>query len=162
MQWCVVSAPLILGLDITQYALVEAVADIITNQDAIAVNQAWHGHPGALVWSGLSPGMGYPAARACDLANGGLNQKGWSMKPALSSDAASAGAAGAGGQVSVVAPGGGCLAAQGAGFAGGAGGLVIAECNATSPRQMWKYDPQTLQLSQFPRGHCVDVHSGGE
>ena len=37
--WCVVSAPLILGLDLTQSALVAPFVDVITNQEAIAVNQ---------------------------------------------------------------------------------------------------------------------------
>jgi len=48
--WCVVSAPLILGMDLTNDALVESVIDIISNKEAIAVNQAWAGHPGRLVW----------------------------------------------------------------------------------------------------------------
>lgn len=47
--WCVVSAPLILGLDITNKKLVESVWDIISNREAIAINQAWAGHPGRLV-----------------------------------------------------------------------------------------------------------------
>ena len=72
--WCVVSAPLILGLDVTQPSLVAPVIDIITNPEAIAVNQAWAGHPGALVWSALGGALGFPAARTCDTANPALKQ----------------------------------------------------------------------------------------
>lgn len=47
--WCIVSAPLVLGMELTQEIL-EPVIDVITNKEAIAVNQAWAGHPGSLVW----------------------------------------------------------------------------------------------------------------
>jgi len=50
--WCVVSSPLILGLDLTDTARVDGVWDIISNKEAIAVNQAWAGHPGRLVQDG--------------------------------------------------------------------------------------------------------------
>ena len=63
--WCVVSAPLVLGMDLTDTAKLEPVIPIITNkvkklppsqfsaivtsnsceQEALAVNQAWEGHP---------------------------------------------------------------------------------------------------------------------
>merc|ERR1712190_606505 len=47
--WCIVSSPLILGLDITDSAAVDGIWDIVSNKEAIAVNQAWAGHPGRLV-----------------------------------------------------------------------------------------------------------------
>ena len=47
--WCVVSAPLILGLDITDTENLASIVPIITNAEAIAVNQHWAGHPGRLV-----------------------------------------------------------------------------------------------------------------
>ena len=73
--WCIVSAPLILGMDVTDSANLDAVWPIISNkvstaarerslslgrvlmlccvlQEAIAVNQAWAGHPGRLVMEG--------------------------------------------------------------------------------------------------------------
>ena len=71
--------PLILGLDVTQASVVGPVIDIITNHEAIAVNQEWAGHPGALVWSAHGGAMGYPAARKCDLGNKALKQSGWSL-----------------------------------------------------------------------------------
>lgn len=52
--WCVVSSPLILGLDLIDAAKVDSVWDIITNREAIGVNQAWAGHPGRFAWSGYS------------------------------------------------------------------------------------------------------------
>ena len=49
--WCIVSSPLILGLDLTDTPRVTAVWDIITNTEAISVNQEWEGQPGQLVVS---------------------------------------------------------------------------------------------------------------
>jgi alpha-galactosidase len=49
--WCVVSSPLVLGLDLTDDSKMDRVWDIITNKEAIAVNQAWAGHPGRRVIS---------------------------------------------------------------------------------------------------------------
>ena len=49
--WCIVSSPLILGLDLTNAATVDTVWDIISNTEAIAVNQQWAGEPGRLVVS---------------------------------------------------------------------------------------------------------------
>ena len=46
--WCVVSAPLILGLDLTDTANLASVIPFLTNAEAIAVNQNWAGHPGRL------------------------------------------------------------------------------------------------------------------
>ena len=44
-MWCIVSAPLILGLDVTDEAEMDSVWDIVSNTEAIAIDQAWHGHP---------------------------------------------------------------------------------------------------------------------
>ena len=41
--WCIVSIPLILGLDLTDSGRVDSVWDIISNREAIAVNQQWAG-----------------------------------------------------------------------------------------------------------------------
>ena len=46
--WCIVSAPLILGLELTD-AKLAPILDVITNPRAIEVNQQWAGHPGMLV-----------------------------------------------------------------------------------------------------------------
>ena len=46
--WCIVSAPLILGLELTD-AKLAPILDVITNPRAIEINQQWAGHPGMLV-----------------------------------------------------------------------------------------------------------------
>jgi len=61
--WCVVSAPLILGMELTDAEL-SPVMDIIGNQEAIAVNQAWAGHPGLLVANIVAPPVPYNPAGA--------------------------------------------------------------------------------------------------
>ena len=42
--WCIVSSPLIIGLELTDENL-EPVLDILGNVEAIEVNQLWAGHP---------------------------------------------------------------------------------------------------------------------
>ena len=49
--WVIISAPLVLGLDLLDSDLVDSVWSIITNREAIQVNQRWAGHPGRLVRS---------------------------------------------------------------------------------------------------------------
>jgi len=46
--WCIVSAPLVLGLDLGDQATLASIVPFITNIEAIAINQAWAGHPGRL------------------------------------------------------------------------------------------------------------------
>jgi hypothetical protein len=47
--WCVTSAPLIIGHDVTNATMTDAVIDLLANTEAIAVNQVHHNHPGWLV-----------------------------------------------------------------------------------------------------------------
>lgn len=49
--WCIVSSPLILSHDMTDDAVTDSIWDIITNTEAIAVNQAWAGDSGSLYLS---------------------------------------------------------------------------------------------------------------
>lgn len=44
--WCIVSSPLTLGFDVRDDARMDAAWPIISNTEAIAVNQAWAGSPG--------------------------------------------------------------------------------------------------------------------
>uniref|UniRef100_A0A7S3LMS6 Alpha-galactosidase n=1 Tax=Aplanochytrium stocchinoi TaxID=215587 RepID=A0A7S3LMS6_9STRA len=44
--WCIVSSPLILSHDLNDKNVSDSIWDIITNTEAIEVNQAWAGHPG--------------------------------------------------------------------------------------------------------------------
>ena len=46
--WCIASAPLILGVNFAK-DMTDDLLEIIGNQEAIAVNQAWAGHPGGLL-----------------------------------------------------------------------------------------------------------------
>jgi hypothetical protein len=54
--WCIMSAPLVLGFDLLDAALFDSVWAIISNHEAIQVNQRWAGHPGRLVRSWTPPG----------------------------------------------------------------------------------------------------------
>ena len=45
--WCVTSAPLVLGLDLTK--LSDELVEIISNDEAININQQWSGYPGTLL-----------------------------------------------------------------------------------------------------------------
>lgn len=47
--WCVVSAPLILGLDLTDQKTLDTLVPFIMNKEAIKINQLWAGHPGRMV-----------------------------------------------------------------------------------------------------------------
>ena len=47
--WCIVSSPLVLGLDVRDDAVMDAVWPIISNTEAIAINQAWAGAAGVRV-----------------------------------------------------------------------------------------------------------------
>lgn len=78
--WCIVSAPLILGLDLTQTDKLAAIVPFITNPEAIAVNQQWSGHPGRLVEEMTPPKTGkFVASRPC---SGAAAQQGWSYDAA--------------------------------------------------------------------------------
>jgi len=46
--WCVLSAPITLSIDFSNESAVDSVWHIITNIHALAVNQAWVGHPGTV------------------------------------------------------------------------------------------------------------------
>ena len=144
--WCVTSAPLVLGADLHNSSVLNSIIDIVANTEAIAVNQAWHGHPGGLVWSESGGGLGYPVARDCDLANGTRRQSGWStqLEPVAGSSGALLIQAPAAGMVG--ADDGGCLTLQGSGYAGGVGTnvrLAITPCNASSAAQLFVHNNVT-------------------
>ena len=48
--WCIVSSPLILGMDMSNASTMADVWPYISNTEAIAVNQAWAGDPGRLIY----------------------------------------------------------------------------------------------------------------
>ncbi len=61
--WCIVSAPLILGLELSDAALAP-ILDVVGNVEAIDVNQQWAGHPGMLVEEIHAPPVPYDPAGA--------------------------------------------------------------------------------------------------
>ena len=122
------------------------------------------------MWSSLGGTLGFPAARKCNANQPALKQSPWSLKSpssvqTVASRATSTftGDVGNSSGVVLVAPGGGCLTVKGAGYPGGAGGLVIAPCNVSDPSQIFEsseLDNKTM-LKQRSSGHCVDVHANG-
>ncbi len=59
------SAPLTLGYDLTDDNVTERVWPIIANQEAIAINQAWAGHPGKMLRNLTSGQPSFPTASGC-------------------------------------------------------------------------------------------------
>ena len=63
--WCIVSSPLILSHDVNNQSIMDAVWPVISNKEALAVNQAWAGFAGSVFqqaadqvhFSGLSQGL---------------------------------------------------------------------------------------------------------
>lgn len=50
-MWAVTSTPLVLGMDLTNATMLDAVWDVITNTEVIAVHQDYVGHSGTLFYS---------------------------------------------------------------------------------------------------------------
>lgn len=76
--WCIVSSPLVLGFNVTDRSIYQRVWPIISNKEAIAVNQQWAGHPGMLVksWNPSSASLNYLWGVPCDSSD--ASQSGWS------------------------------------------------------------------------------------
>eukprot|EP00912_Choanoflagellata_sp_UC4_P002020 UC4_evm10s1290 len=56
--WTIISAPLILGCDLSNEAILERIWPTVTNTDALAISDAWSGQPGTLVRSYEGVGVG--------------------------------------------------------------------------------------------------------
>lgn len=81
--WCVVSSPLILGYDLAKEDVTDKVWDIITNKEAIAVNQQYAGHPGKWVKDYNSAAPSPPASLGLNVfavkcVDGDSTAVGWS------------------------------------------------------------------------------------
>merc|ERR1719262_1932585 len=81
--WVITSSPLILGYDLNDEATTDKIWEIISNKEAIAINQAWAGHPGRLVktWAPQAPNVtagGFVYAVPCDARDS--TQSGWSYE----------------------------------------------------------------------------------
>jgi len=75
--WCIISAPLVLGHDMNDKAATDRIWPIISNKEAIAVNQAWAGHPGKLfkAWNPSPSNRTFAWGVSCD--DGDKTQQGW-------------------------------------------------------------------------------------
>ena len=142
--WCVISAPLYLGFDLRNTTTLSKVWPIISNPEAIAVNQQYAGHPGRLAksWTPATPAIKEYFVTTGSLGHTGGEedcQAGWKYNPSTRTVATptpkSASPTGA--------KQGWCLAAQ-AGVdttdadAESGGALVARVCNTTDPRQLWE------------------------
>ena len=82
--WCITSSPLILSFDLCNKLMLKEVWSIISNKAAIAVNQAWNGDAGRLVYSGEPHGTDseyrphYVWVMPCDDFDD--YQQGWSLE----------------------------------------------------------------------------------
>jgi hypothetical protein len=79
--WVITSSPLILGYDLNQAALTNRVWPFISNKEAIAINQAWSGHPGKQVMTWTPPNVTagdakYMAGMPCSNSQ---RQRGWTV-----------------------------------------------------------------------------------
>lgn len=65
--WCVTSSPLVLGLDLANMTEYDTWWPVVSNTEAIAVNQAWAGEAGRmLAVSDESTAFNVPAGRVCE------------------------------------------------------------------------------------------------
>eukprot|EP00937_MAST-01D_sp_MAST-1D-sp2_P005381 g5381.t1 len=143
--WCVISAPLILGLDLTDAAALASIIPIVGNKEAIAVSQQWAGHPGRLLATvpAGSNGTAGPFAwgEACDKTGGDATQRGWSF------DAASG---------KLKAESGACLSYGDATFGNSA--LLLKPCAGASA---WRYDAASKSFRDAATGgSCLDLFNG--
>lgn len=140
--WVITSSPLILGYDLNDEATTDKVWEIISNKEAIAINQAWAGHPGRQVksWTPSQPAkLGSEIyAVVCDDAD--TTQKGWYY------DAKSK---------AVRGPGEKCVDAA----VDGSSTLRLKTCDGSSLQQYDLGDDGTIN-SIAKQGHCVDIWAG--
>lgn len=83
--WCITSSPLILGMDVTNRTALDRIWDIVSNPEAIAVNQQWAGHPGRLVQQITHQlPVSYVHAKECDRSK--ASQRDWAVQGPLGSN----------------------------------------------------------------------------
>ena len=153
--WAIVSSPLILGLDVTSKPTVDRVWDIISNKEAIAVNQQWAGHPGSFAksWTPAGLDVRYIAPTTCKA--GSVTQTQWVYDAAKKVVRFTGGAAGATGNTTA---GGNttskCWDAQ------DGGGVLLLPCDG-SKTQMFTYQPSSSgdygRTFMNYNGNCVMV-----
>ena len=75
----ITSSPLILGMDVTNAKALARVWHMLTNREAIAINQMWAGSPGRMISQKMhSMPTRYPRAVPCD---GSPQQNDWELGP---------------------------------------------------------------------------------
>ena len=80
-MWCIVSAPLVLSFDVTVGEVVDAVWPILSNSEAVSINQRWEGSPGRLLLTDRK-GLQEPNAAGFVRFPGQLGQaRGWQNVP---------------------------------------------------------------------------------
>jgi hypothetical protein len=135
--WCIVSAPLTLGFNLSDQSTMNRVWPIISNTEAIAVNQQWAGHPGMLVksWDPLPPnGSLYLWAVDCD--SGDKGQYGFSYDSSTKT---------------VHTPNSYCMDST------NNAELTGTTCNGQAAQQ-WAYN-QTSGTLTTPSGQCMDINN---
>ena len=75
--WVIISSPLYLSFDLRNATRMDRAWELITNREAIAVNQQWAGHPGRLVKS-WTPAAAKAAPNFLVTADLNSCQRGWS------------------------------------------------------------------------------------
>lgn len=139
--WVITSSPLILGYDLNDESITDKIWDLISNKEAIAVNQAWAGHPGSQVKT-WTPTPAVPSAGSfvyavpCDDSD--ATQAGWSYDQTAKA---------------VKGPGGKCLDAS------NAVELELKPCDGSAIQQFTLDDDGTLNSVAKPC-YCVDIYGG--
>lgn len=134
--WVIVSAPLILGFDLTNQDSMDRVWPIISNTEAIAVNQQWAGHPGMLVYQytpSSTSNVSYLWAVDCNSQD--PTESPWSYDASTKT---------------VRSPDGRCLDAT------DPTELTSRACSGASVQQ-FSYNAGTGELVA-PNGQCVDIY----
>lgn len=83
--WVITSSPLILGFDLNNKTTMDRVWPIISNKEAIAVNQAWSGHPGGPALQQVLPTI-LLRARVCNASEPRQQEWAWSPSKAPGAD----------------------------------------------------------------------------
>jgi hypothetical protein len=83
-MWAIVSSPLVLSVDLTNQAMLERVWPILSNREAIRVNQHWSGSPGRLLVTDRTTYPSPLSPQGYYTFPGGLGQsRGWQNVPGM-------------------------------------------------------------------------------
>jgi len=140
--WVITSSPLILGYDLNDEASTDKIWSIISNKEAIAINQAWAGHPGRQIntVSPAGPAVVGGQVYALPCNDSDTTQKEWSY------DAKSK---------VVRGPGGKCLDST----SGAETPIFLNNCNESNVRQKFTIGDDGTIDSVAEVGKCVDIYA---